>query len=323
MPFHLPHTRRWILTPAAVGLCGAALLALGACGDSAPTGSAGPSTLSLLLTDAPGDFRKAVVTISQVYLQGAGGRVVLRDTPITTDLLTLANSTAELVKDATVPAGSYQELRFVITGGYVEVETAAGGSAIYATSSSYAGLPAGASVAGTLQMPSFAQSGLKVQLPGGGGVTLGSEQKVLLVDFDVARSFGREAGNAGRWVMSPVLEATEFAASGSAVARVQLGTPAPTMPTVNGRPLALADLSAVLTTAAGSRETVPLADPDGDGVFEARFRYLAGGAYAVNLVGPAGVTVTTSQPRPAAVTVSSGAEAATTFTVTGATYTAP
>jgi hypothetical protein len=300
---------------------GAVMLATSACGDSPMATQNG--RLTLLLTDAPGDFKKAVVTVSEIYLQGAGGRVVLLDQPVTTDLLTLANSTAELVKDATVPAGSYQELRFVVTGGYIEVDNGGGASSIYASAPNYAGLPAGAQVTGELQMPSFAQSGIKVKLPGDGGVTLGSEQKVVLVDFDVSRSFGRAAGNSGRWVMSPVLEATEFSASGSAVARVRLASPAPTLPTVNGKALALDDLSAVLTNAAGARETVALTDADNDGVFEGRFRYVAPGAFQMDLSGPTGVALTTTETRPTAVTVASSAEAGATFTVTGATYTAP
>ena len=122
-----------------------------ACSES--TGNAANGKITVLLKDAPGDVKSAVVTISQIYLQGstegddASSRVVLRDTPVTTDLLTLANSTAELVKDATVPAGTYGQLRFVITGGYIEVENAGGTTSIFATSPNYAGLPAGATVA--------------------------------------------------------------------------------------------------------------------------------------------------------------------------------
>ena len=106
------------------------LVALGAVGtavacSAAATENATSGKITVLLTDAPGDVKTAVVTISQIYLHGDGedasGRVILRDTPITTDLLTLANSTADLVKDATVPAGTYGQLRFVITGGYVEI----------------------------------------------------------------------------------------------------------------------------------------------------------------------------------------------------------
>ena len=48
---------------------------------------------------------------------------------MTTDLLTLANDVATLVDGAVIPAGPYSQLRFVITGGYVDVA-----GAIYASS---------------------------------------------------------------------------------------------------------------------------------------------------------------------------------------------
>src|SRR5690242_13310147 len=80
-------------------------LALGAaasCGGDA-TSSAGPARLSVLLTDAPGDVKAAVVTISEIDLQGSHGSTVLMNTPVTTDLLTLAGTTASLVSKAVVP----------------------------------------------------------------------------------------------------------------------------------------------------------------------------------------------------------------------------
>ena len=136
-------------------------LAGAACSDSTAGGS---GKVSVLLTDAPGDLVKAVVTIDQVYLQPGADedaqRVVLRDDDVTVDLLTLANETASLVSETVVPAGTYQQLRFVISGGYIEVENADGSTSIYATSPTYAGLPVGETVDGELRMPSFAKSGL-------------------------------------------------------------------------------------------------------------------------------------------------------------------
>ena len=167
--------------------------------------------LSLLLTDAPGDVLKAVVTIDQIYLQPSedsdAGRIILRDADVTTDLLTLVDSTKSLISDVVIPAGSYSQLRFVISGAYLEVAgDVAGTTTIYASSPSYAGLPTGAVVGGELQMPSFAQSGLKVQLPGDALVVGDDASVTLVVDFDVAQSFGKAAGGSNRWVMSPVLK---------------------------------------------------------------------------------------------------------------------
>jgi hypothetical protein len=101
-------------------------LALAACGESGPNST---TSLSVQLKDAPGDFHTAVVTISEVDLVGSGGVTVLSSTPTTVDLLTLANSTADLVKDFAVPSGTYTELRIKLSGGYIEVENADGSTA--------------------------------------------------------------------------------------------------------------------------------------------------------------------------------------------------
>src|SRR6266568_197083 len=186
-------------------------------------GSQSTGKLTLMLTDAPGDFNAAVVTITEIDLVGSGGTTVLGTTKTTTNLLTLANDTAKLVNDTVVPSGTYTQLRFVITGAYVEVAQSSGGSLIYASSSDYEGLPAGAQVAGTLQMPSLAQSGLKVDLPGG-STTVGTDSKVLLVDFDVSQSFGHQAGDSGGWVMHPVMTATDFELSGTVNVTLALGS---------------------------------------------------------------------------------------------------
>ena len=319
----MPHSKlRLTSLAAAAALALATLGGLSACaadGSSAP----GTSKVSILLTDAPGDVKKAVVTISRIYLQGSddeqSGRVVLLNTPVTTDLLTLANSTAELVDDAVVPAGTYSQLRFVVTGGYIEVDDGHGGTSIYASSPDYAGLPAGAPVAGELKMPSYAQSGIKVNLPDG-GFHVSGEQKVLLVDFDVARSFGHQAGASGMWVMTPVLTATELTATGSVVVTLRKDAGV-TLPTVGGTATTLGGFSAELSNGAGSHETTAFTDADGDGTYEAAFRFLVPGDYALDVTGPAGVTFTTSPAHPASVSIASGLASSFGFTVTAASAT--
>ncbi|HYG70136.1 MAG TPA: DUF4382 domain-containing protein, partial [Anaeromyxobacteraceae bacterium] len=101
-------------------LAGTLAVLLAACGGNDDTG-----TVTLKLTDAPGDFTAAVVTIEKVYLAGGDetdAPVVLFEGKRTVDLLSLANETTDLVTDAVVPSGRYGQLRFVITGGYVAVE---------------------------------------------------------------------------------------------------------------------------------------------------------------------------------------------------------
>jgi hypothetical protein len=282
-------------------------LATVSCGGDSPMGT-GPGKMTVLLTDAPGDFVKAVVTISSIYVQpgdGQNGRVELLSTPVTTDLLTLANSTSELVKDATLPAGSYSQLRFVITGGYVEVDDGDGTTSIYASSPDYEGLPAGAQVAGSLQMPSYAQSGLKVNLPGG-GVSVAGDQKIVLVDFDVSRSFGQAAGSSGQWVMSPVLVATDF--STTSTLHVTLSrADGVVLPSINNTPLTLGDFKAVLSNTGGTTEEITLTDPDADGVYDGDFNYVAPGAWSLDFTPPSdSVSFTTSPAHPIALTIGSG-----------------
>jgi hypothetical protein len=278
------------------------------------------SRVTVKLTDAPGDMKAAVVTIKEVYLQGEGGRVTLRDTPATTNLVSLANDTTDLVKDALVPEGSYSEMRFVIDGAYIEVEQEDGSTLIYATSPDYAGLPEGAQVAGQLHMPSFGSSGLKVKWEGSIDVT--GEQKVLLVDFDVAQSFGHEAGNSGRWVMHPVIKGADITFSGSVLATLALAEGV-TLPRVEGLPVTLAQFEAVLTNAEGSAEPLALTDANGDGVYEAHFKFLFPGEYSLTFTAPEGVSFTTNPAIPAAVTVTSGQAGTQAFLVTSASATDP
>lgn len=188
------------------GLLAVALAALAGCGDGA--GPGGTTSLSLKLTDAPGDVQHAFVTITEINLTGEDGKVVLRDTPYTADLLTLAGTTADLVTDADVPSGTYAELRFVISGACITVENESGGSDIY-TTNGYDSAPCGGLATGALQAPSYAESGLKVVLDQG-TLTLVGPQKILLVDFDVEQSFGHVAGQSGMWVMHPVVRGGEI-----------------------------------------------------------------------------------------------------------------
>lgn len=277
--------------------------------------SAGTTKVSVLLKDAPGDVKAAVVTISEIDLQGSGGTRVLLDTPVTVDLLRLADTTARLVREVDVPSGTYAQLRFVITGGYIAVENSDATSSIYASSSDYPGLPDGAIVAGSLHMPSFAQSGLKVNLPDG-AATLDGTARVFLVDFDVSQSFGHQAGASGQWVMHPVVKATDFELTGALTVQLQAGSSL-TMPVVGSAPLTLGDFTAVVTSSDASTSGALLTDA-GDGTYQAVFPFLAPGDATVTFTAPTGVTFTTTPVVPEIVNVSSGRTTTSIFTLTGA-----
>lgn len=199
------------LAVAPLALASVLAAAVTGCSDTAAPGS---TQLSVALTDAPGDLQAAVVTISEIDLVGgSGGPIVLSNTETTTDLLTLANTTQTLVDGFEVPVGNYTQLRFVVTGAYIQVDNGDGTSSIYATPD-YEHLPVDATVSGTLQAPSFDQSGLKVTMPGD-ALELTDPEETLLVDFDVSQSFGHAAGGSGQWVMHPVIHGTQLAETSS------------------------------------------------------------------------------------------------------------
>lgn len=285
----------------------AVALALAGCsGDGSGPGAEGPARVTLLLTDAPGDVEEAVVTIDEIYFQGSGGKTVLLDEPVTVDLLDLANKTATLLEEVEVPEGTYQQLRFVISGAYISVERAGGNPDIYASSTTYASLPAGALVTGVLQMPSLGSSGLKVDFTE--PLTFTGGEKILLVDFDVSKSFGKEAGQSGKWVMHPVIKGASLTTSGGVTVTGVLGAGV-TLPA--GK--TLADFSAVLDGA-----PVPFALVGTS--YVAKFPYELPGDHVLTLQAPAGVTVTGTTPvLPHTVAVSSGGTAAVTLTITGVT----
>lgn len=311
----------------------AAPLVIAACDDSGSTGPAdGAARVSLLLTDAPGDLEAAVVTITDIYLQGGGGeddgRVYLRQgDPVTTDLLSLSNDVVEIVDDYEIPAGNYSQLRFVISGAYLEVENEEGGTTIYATSPDYEGLPAGVEADGDLQCPSCAQSGFKVLLgPLNGnddedweGEVMFDGEQTILVDFDVSRSFGHEAGNSGKWVMRPTLKATRLVSAGSVNVTLALNDTTVKLPLLDSVPVTLGSFSTTLTPVAGGEaKTLVLADTDADGIYEATFGFLFPGDYNVGLVGLPGLSFLTDLALPVVVSVEEGSDATVALKLTGA-----
>jgi hypothetical protein len=175
------------------------LVSLVGCESHAPGDT---TSLSVRLKDAPGDVLRAVVTIREVDLVGSGG-VHERKTATTTDLLTLGANATTLVQDLEVPSGTYSELRLKITGACIAVDNGDQTSSIYATADYDPG-PCGSSPASTLKAPSYAQSGLKVKMAEG-ALEITGNAKVLLVDFDVAQSFGHETGDGSGWVLHPVV----------------------------------------------------------------------------------------------------------------------
>lgn len=290
-------------------------LPLAACdSDGVTTGEMGEVTV--LLTDAPGNFSQAVVTISGIYLQGTpgddAGRVWLleegEDDPVTTDLLTLRNDILELATNVEVPTGTYAQLRIIITGAFIEVEEEDDVSRIFATQD-YEEAPD--EVDGTLQMPSFAQTGLKVNLPGGAVQVTGTQQ-VLLVDFNVAESFGQEAGQAGMWVMEPVIHAIDFDLSGSITVTLSLGED---VELPEGR--SLEEFAAHLEDADGNTKDDDFVESNG--AFTASFPFLTPGepaSWSLTIVAPEDLSVGTDPELPVDVEPVAGTDVGVEVTIT-------
>src|SRR5262245_14242438 len=94
-----------------------AAIVLGGLWTAACKDDSGPdnqSKMTLRLTDAAGDIQAAVVTITEIYLQGESQQSVLLSTPLTVNLVDLAQAATTVVNEADVEAGTYNELRFVI-----------------------------------------------------------------------------------------------------------------------------------------------------------------------------------------------------------------
>lgn len=187
-----PVPARWYLAFAF-----ALLTLVGTACDSPTDGDAGESTISIFLTDAPGDVDSVWVQVDDVVLAGGDGNVSLLDEPTgLINVTALAESTETLIEGVEIEAGQYHDVRFVLGGAVLQA-----GDEVYTFGG--AEHPEGTPATGTLQCPSCAQSGIKVKITGGMEVEEGANG--LLLDFDVSQSFGHVAGQSGKWVMHPVI----------------------------------------------------------------------------------------------------------------------
>ncbi len=158
------------------------------------------ATLSVYLTDAPGDVAAVWVDIAEIYFQGGpeGRQSVLSESTGLVELTSLQDRAVEIVGGLDVDPGTYSQLRFVLSAAVLEAtngEVYGFGDAVH---------PDGLEITGELKCPSCSSSGLKVQLKGD-ELAIEDGGNSLVLDFDVAQSFGRPAGQSGKWVMSPVI----------------------------------------------------------------------------------------------------------------------
>ena len=229
----------------------AALVVVG-CDDGDSFNGLDRGQLTIQLTDAPGDLEQAFVKIEKFILiqddQSGSGRVEL--TPLQNgfiELISLSNGKLlNVVDEADVPAGSYDQLRVVVDEAYVVLKD----GRVFATPG--AALPAGVEADGVLKCPSCSQSGYKVFFNTTGGLVV-ADNSVIVLDFDAGRSFGHEAGASGMWIMHPVLRATaNTIALGHITGNVTLAQNV-TIPMCGGQ---ANDLTAFLPRAATATDTI-------------------------------------------------------------------
>lgn len=231
--------------------------------------SAGTGRLTVLLTDAPvAGVKSATFHISQVYLIGgsdqSGPRFTITTTPADYDLLTLQDGITTALGTATIPAGTYTQMRFVVDGATITLDD--GLTFSDGTSSK------------TLKVPSGMQTGIKVTF--GSPLQITPGQTILLVtEIDVSRNFvltGPPSAPTGA-LFTPVIRATVEDIAGSISGKV-------------GVPHLPAKVYAIDPSKTPPADTVTTAVPDvTSGVYKLQF--LPPGTYTV-------LAVNTTNPPP-------------------------
>lgn len=256
-------------------------------------------SVTILLTDAPGDeVVEAWVTITDIYLQGQGGEgdppggrvFIMQGGEETHELLSLANTTTELVGSVQLPTGTFGQLRVVIPEGCIRLAD----GRVYSSSEEF---DLCGDRTGRLQMPSFAQSGVKVQIQ---GLEITGGQQTFLLDFDVSQSFGHQAGQSGMWVMQPLIHGAQVQDAVAVAVTLDAGE----VELPDGYDLS--DFSVTLTPEEG--DVSELAFEEVDGVFTATFQFLLpeNGPFEVELNAPTGLTVVVDPDSPETVSPGTG-----------------
>jgi len=156
----------------------------------------GKARIQVALTDDPGDFKAVYIDVQEVNVNyndsdDNGWQPLPGTKKGLYNLLTLVNDKDTVLADAEIASGTIKEIRLVL-GDNNWVVTNAGDSI-------------------KLQTPSGQSSGvkLKINMPVSEGILY-----KLLLDFDVAKSI-HEAGNAGKYILKPVIRTVLEAQGGS------------------------------------------------------------------------------------------------------------
>lgn len=250
-----------------------------ACTDATGGGS---GTLTVHLTDAPFPFSEVdrvdvhVVRIDARQEEPSesdaeddedmGGWVTVATPNATINLLDLAGGTTVNLGQATLPTGTYNGFRLVIDPAQSSVTLEDGTQ------------PA-------VHWPSAAQSGIKIKLDA--PISLTTNGSVLVVDFDVGRSFVMRGNSISQNGLNfrPVLRGTATDITGSASGTVR-GDNA-TGPLVAGASVEVLKDGTVLTNT-DPANVVATTVTDANGAFT--FGFLLPGAYELRVTPPTGST---------------------------------
>jgi hypothetical protein len=162
-------------------------------------------------------------------------------------------------------------------------------------------MPNGTEITGTLAGPFGSNDGIVIELEAG-GLRIGGKGEIILVDFNLSRSFAQPADSADQWSMTPALRASDIEKLGAVRIEVQT-TPDLIFPPVDGTPITLAKLGLRLISDAGAERRLTMRNT-GPAVV-AEFHYLFHGAYTVELLVPAGISLSTDPGLPMSVAVES------------------
>jgi hypothetical protein len=311
------------------------LLLPSACDDGGTEPKKGISTLSLYLTDAPGEVANVWVELLALTAQGGDGEPVqllsdASDLVLLTDLV----GTAHLLGVETgLNPTTFRQLRLVIGDAVLE---ASDGSVYVKRDPDLSETLLEPETVGDLQCPSCSQSGIKVKVPND-EVELEEGAAALVLDFDVAQSFGHKAGNSGKWVMRPVILGTlvgdvnedgnvldELGLVGSISGTVVLDTDVIVPECPEGNQPTLVDFVPTATLTGlldGEGQPIVRAGTVSEGG-EFLIGFLPSGTYTMGFVSPIDLTsanlVFTADVNPDEVTVSQGEEPSVTYTIRSA-----
>jgi hypothetical protein len=195
-----------------------AVLAGAGCSDgggSSGGGPGGPGSLTLLATDAPfahDIVAEASITITEVRIHResdaeSGFETLYDGDPIEFDLLELQDGVTRELFRVDLPAGTYRQLRLVLSDARLELEN----GNVYSTDDD------------TLKFTSQATSGFKIFIDPPLEIVTDLAATVLL-DFDLTKTFhpipANDAENATRYQLQPVIHVANLSETGVLRGRV-------------------------------------------------------------------------------------------------------